>query len=461
SGKMFGQPSATTSKSMFGQPATATPTSGSLFGQPATTTATSGSLFGQPATTTATTSGKGLFGQPVAATTTTSGGGLFGQPAAATTNTSGGGLFGQPATTTATSGSLFGQPATTTATTSGGSLFGQPAAATTTTSGKGLFGQPVAATTTTSGGGLFGQPATTTATSGSLFGQPASTGNGSVFGQTNQTWISGNIGGQSKPSQSQQADTNASLFGKNSTQQQQTIPGVLIDTSNIRGTTRFNDLKEELQKQLMEIDTIIQAQIQLKNDCDAIMPAHESQLTQIPIDVEFCQRKLVGVDNAADSDIHAISAVQKLIKNDAEAAKLSFAAIDILKLPPQYHLPGVWSPKNNNRGGSGETEGIVGLFSQTADELSAKLATYQKHISEIEQHLRGVEANSAHQINTLAAKKNGNTFSEESSFDQLAGVLRDFETGLLNIAGKVGETRKGVTALQLNQFFPAASNNRI
>ncbi|RKF83865.1 Nucleoporin NUP49 [Golovinomyces cichoracearum] len=410
-----------------------------------------------------------MFGQPATATS----GNLFGQPAAAATTTSTGGLFGQPAaaTTTTSTGSLFSQPATATPTT--GNLFGQPAAATTTTSTGGLFGQPTAATTTTSTGSLFGQPAAATNTStGNLFGQPASTGNGSVFGQTNQTQnIFGNIGGQNKQTQSQQADTNAGLFGKNSTgglslgqnstQQQQTIPGVLIDTSNIRGTTRFNDLKEELQKQLMEIDTMIQAQIQLKNDCDAIMPAHESQLTQIPIDVEFCQRKLVGVDNAADSDIHAISAVQKLIKNDAEAAKLSFAAIDILKLPPQYHLAGVWSPKNNNRGGSGETEGIVGLFSQTADELSAKLATYQKHISEIEQHLRGVEANSAHQINNLAAKKNGNTFTEESSFDQLAGVLRDFETGLLNIAGKVGETRKGVTALQLNQFFPASSNNRI
>lgn len=237
------------------------------------------------------------------------------------------------------------------------------------------------------------------------------------------------------------------------------MPGVLIDVSNIRGTTRFNDLQEDLRKQIMEIDTMIQSQIQLKNDCDAIMPAHDSQLSQIPIDVEFCQRKLIGVDNAADSDIHAISAVQKLIKSDAKAAKLSFAAIDILRLPPQYHMSGVWPPKTNSRS-NGEAGDIVEFFSQTADEMSTKLAMYHKHISEIEQHLRGVEANSAHQLSLLVAKKNGNSSIEESSFDQLAGVLRDFETGLLNVAGKVGATRKGVTALQLNQLSSPISNPR-
>jgi nucleoporin p58/p45 len=77
-------------------------------------------------------------------------------------------------------------------------------------------------------------------------------------------------------------------LGQSTNQQQQTVPGVRIDVTNIRGTTRFNDLHEDLQKQISFLDDFIQAQIQLKNDCDAIMPSHDSQLAQVPNDVEFC-----------------------------------------------------------------------------------------------------------------------------------------------------------------------------
>ncbi|RKF61031.1 Nucleoporin NUP49 [Erysiphe neolycopersici] len=398
-----------------------------------------GSTLNQPATT------GGLFGTATATTTTPQTGGLFGSNSTAQVPTQGGG-FGS---LKPLSGNVFGQSTLT-------SSQAQPTASTT------LNPTPAIS---------FGSNAPTQA-SGSFaaLGQQANATNVGGFGQANQNQSTiGTFGIQDKASQPQSSNTGAGLFGNSllygsSTiqplnQQPQTIPGVLIDASNVRGTTRYNDLKEELQKQLMEIDTMIEAQIQLKNQCDAIMPAHEVQLSQIPDDVEFCRRKRIGVDNTADSDIHAISEVQKLIKSDAEAAKLSFAAIDMLRLPPQYHIPGVLSPKATNRG-SGGYEDIVGFFSQTADELSDKLATFKKHLSEIEQHLRGVEANSAHQINVLVARKKGNSPAEESSFDQLASVLRDFETGLLNVAGKVGETRKGVTTLQLNQFCPTINNSR-
>ncbi|POS88234.1 hypothetical protein EPUL_000133, partial [Erysiphe pulchra] len=308
--------------------------------------------------------------------------------------------------------------------------------------------QPTATTTSNPTAALSFGSIAPTQTSGSFTasGQQFNTTNVGSFGQNNQNQSTfGTFGSQNKALQPQQSNIGSGLFGNSllygsSTnqplnQQLQTIPGVLIDASNVRGTTRYNDLKEELQKQLMEVDTMIEAQIQLKNQCDAIMPAHEVQLSQIPDDVEFCRRKRIGVDNTADFDIHAISEVQKLIKCDAEAAKLSFAAIDMLRLPPQYHIPGVLSPKATNTG-SGGYEDIVGFFSQTADELSEKLTTFKKHLSEIEQHLRGVEANSAHQINVLVARKKGNSPTEESSFDQLASVLRDFETGLLIVAGK-------------------------
>lgn len=245
-------------------------------------------------------------------------------------------------------------------------------------------------------------------------------------------------------------------LGQSTNQQQQSVPGVRIDMSNIRSTTRFNDLHDDIQKEIMNIDNVIQTQIRLKNDCDAIMPKHDEQLAQIPTDVEFCRRKLIGFENASDSDVHSIAVVQRFIRTDAEHAKLSFKAIDNLKLPPQYHTPGIWSskgsPSNNEANGSGDAQNIVGFFSSTADELANTLEKYQKQILEIEQHLRSVEATSAQQINALVAKRNGISNGQDDPMEQLTGALRDFESSLLGVASKVGGVREGVQGLQLGRY---------
>ena len=239
---------------------------------------------------------------------------------------------------------------------------------------------------------------------------------------------------------------------------QQTIPGVRIDTANIRGTTRFNDLHEDLQKQIINMDEVIQAQIRLKNDCDAIMPSHETQLSGIPHDVDFIRRKLIGVESALEQDAKAIDSAQDLIKIDAEHAKLSFKAIDNLKLPPQYHNPGIWSAKStssDNRShsnGEGEAQDLIGFFSTTADEQAKTLEKYQKLMTEIEQHLRGVEASSAQQINSLIAKRNGGLAGQDDPVQELGAILRELEQSILGVAGKVGSAREAMQTLQLGAF---------
>jgi nucleoporin p58/p45 len=250
--------------------------------------------------------------------------------------------------------------------------------------------------------------------------------------------------------------TGGLTLGQNN--QQQTVPGVTIDMSNIRSTTRFGDLHQDIKKEIENIDAVIQAQIRMKNDCDAIMKAHDSQLAQIPHDVEFCQRKLIGVQNAGAGDVYSINLVKKYIDTDVQHAKLSFKAIDNLKLPPQYHNSGIWSTKTTSSGnqvqsnGEGGAQDMVSFFSSTADELAATLASYQKHIVEIEQHLRGVEGSSAAQLNTLIAKRNGSFAGIEDPMEQLTGALRDFEESLLGVAGNVGAAREGVQGLQLGRL---------
>jgi nucleoporin p58/p45 len=95
---------------------------------------------------------------------------------------------------------------------------------------------------------------------------------------------------------------------------------------------------------------------------------------------------------------------------------------------------------------------MVTFFSTTAEELGATLASYQKHIVEIEQHLRGVEASSASQLNSLIAKRNGSFGNTEDPMEQLTGALRDFEESLLGVAANVGAAREGVQGLQLGRF---------
>jgi len=344
-------------------------------------------------------------------------------------------------------------------------------------------------------GSLFGGGTTTQPTqTGSLFGGGTqATQTGSIFsGSSSQnptkptptlTW--GGLGNnqnqntnqpQSQPqqpslfnaSQQQQPQTQTSsilgggtlggglTMGQSTNQPSQTVPGVTIDASQIRSTTRFNDLHENIQKSIMDFDKVIQAQIQLKYDCDAIMPSHNNQLSNVPHDVDFLTRKLNRAENAMETDAESIALVREYLKTDVENAKLSFRAIDNLKLPAQYHNPGIWSktaPTNaSQRNGEGESQDIVGLFSTTADESSEKLAKYQKNLSEIEQHLRGVEASSAQQMNALIVRRNGGAGSQDDPLQELAAVLREFESGILGVAGQVGSAREGMQRLQLGDF---------
>ena len=257
---------------------------------------------------------------------------------------------------------------------------------------------------------------------------------------------------------SQTGGFGGSRLGQQSQQQQQTVPGVRIDMSNIRGTTRFTDLHEDIQKEINNLDTFIQAQINMSNQCRAIMPNHESQLLQVPHDYEFCRRKKIGVDNSQDSDIQSIAQAGQLVKVDAEAATLSFRAIDNLKLPPQYHNSGMWSnpsPKDGSSKTDADAQDVVGFFSKTADDLKVTLDKYQSHITEIEQHLRGVEGASAQQINALVARKHGSSRTQVDPVEDLAAVLREFEQSLLGVAGRVGGAREAVQSAQLDGFMPA------
>jgi nucleoporin p58/p45 len=274
--------------------------------------------------------------------------------------------------------------------------------------------------------------------------------------QQQQQQPGGLFGSLNRPAQPLNANAFGNSLGglKMGQSQAQTVPGVRIDVSQMKGTTRFNDLHEDLQKQIENIDKIILAQQALCADCEAIMPSHANQLSSIPSDVDFVSRKLIGVESSLEADAEAVALVGQLVKSDAENAKLSFKAIDNLKLPPQYHQ-GNWiansavNPSSQSQD-SGAPQDLVSFFSQTADEMSATLQKYQDYISEIEQHLRSVEAATMMQAQQLNGNGHGDNIGQQQR--ELAAVLREFEAGIRRVAGEVAEARGGVEGLLLGSF---------
>jgi nucleoporin p58/p45 len=226
--------------------------------------------------------------------------------------------------------------------------------------------------------------------------------------------------------------------------------------TNVRGTTRFNDLQDELQKQIAQVDDAIQSFIQQKNDLDAFMPAHGDKLSSVPSDVKFVTRKYEGVSNALQSDAQSIEVVRNYVKQDADHARLSFRAIDNLKLPSQYHTSGLWPqrPQNGNTANN-ETDGqdLVGFFSQAADETEEQLKRYKNNISEVESHMHGVQASLVEQLQKAMASKNGGPTGTDEKLAELGAVLRDFEMGILKVASEVGSLKEDMTRLQLGEFI--------
>ncbi|KAI1765422.1 hypothetical protein GGR53DRAFT_265399 [Hypoxylon sp. FL1150] len=427
---------------LFGAASNTQPAGSNLFGNASSTPKPS--LFGNNASTANNT-------QPQQPTS------IFGGASTATTQPqqAGTGMFGgtNPATTQPQqAGGLFQtQPQTQTQTQNTGTsgLFGNTAGQT-----------PAAGTGAT--GGLFGntanpsQPAANNAGT-SIFGQAAQQPKPNLFGNT----LSQPAQPQTTPlAQPQPQQPGLSLgglgltMGQSSTQQ--TVPGVRIDVSNLKGTTRFNDLQEDLQKNIEQVDTFIQQQMRNKEEVDSFVPGHREMLESLPGDVNFVAKKYESAHSALASAAQSIEAARGLVGQDVDHARLSFRAIDNLKLPEQYHTAGIWSPRQQPAGTANtEADGqdLVGFFSKAADDMEGQVKRYESNMTEIEMHMHGVSDGLVEQLQKMMANKNGATSGPNEKAQELAMVLRELQQGILKVASDVAGAREGVTQLQLGNFI--------
>ncbi|MCJ1433361.1 hypothetical protein MMC27_002721 [Xylographa pallens] len=292
----------------------------------------------------------------------------------------------------------------------------------------------------------------------------------SIFGPTQSQYS-----GQQRPnllSQSSNMSTSQlqkSIFSTSIgqySQAQQTIPGVRINLSELRPTTRFNDLHDDIQKIIENVDNFILNQIYLSEQCDGTMPKVESAVAFIPNDVEFCARRLDTMQQALENDAGAIETGRELVEKDAAHARLSFKTIQNLRMPQQFQHANLWNqpqpPQNigsvlqdGNIEPSGSAD-LVSYFSNQADEMARTLGTFQSHIAEVEIYLQGLEASTVQQMQRLQFTKNrdGGQRSADDQVRELAAVLREFEGGILGVAGKVGGVREKVQEAMLSEGTP-------
>ncbi|KAF2268808.1 hypothetical protein CC78DRAFT_529787 [Lojkania enalia] len=420
---------------------------------------TSGTLFGNNNASSAPQSTGGLFGSTSQPQT----GGLFGASSAAqASQPPQPGLFGQ---------AQAQQPQTQSSQPSAG-LFGglnKPAASSATAQpGGGLFGGVLGGVQPSQSGGLLG-------------GQQQQQQKPSLFGSSQQTATPSLFGGNTQQ-QPQQLTSTPSLFS--STQQNQPQQSGLFSSMNqnqpfklgshtvsgapslsalqqpvqtsyesIKGTTRFNDLHPDIQRDIETLDNMIQHHISNCAKVRETLPRTEEQVASLAPDVAYIQQFLLTVELGLDNDSSSIAFLKDLVNKDIEDATLSFRAITNLQLPAQFHYANrtnlttpATGPSANPAANLDEPDAtkpvdLISYFSRRADDLAKTLDLYQRQIREIEAHLRTMEAGTVEKAQQLTGSRNG----VRDQRRELVDALKAIEGAILEAAKKVGQTRDMVT----------------
>ena len=230
----------------------------------------------------------------------------------------------------------------------------------------------------------------------------------------------------------------------------------------MKSTTRFNDLYEGLQKEIENIDVFILRQIHFHDECETLIPKIGETVNYIPGDVTFCTSKLDAMERALETDAAAIDSAKDLVRKEVDDARLSFKAIHSLRLPAQLQQSSSWNSASMTAGTSLSAEDdktasadLISYFSRHTEDMGRKLDGLTKNLQDIESYLAGVEAQQSTQLQTahFSRGRDGGVKSAEEQVRELAGVLREFEGGILGVAGKVGAARESAQELMLGESF--------
>lgn len=237
---------------------------------------------------------------------------------------------------------------------------------------------------------------------------------------------------------------------------QQTVPGVRVDLANVKGTTKFNDLTPEIQKEIEQCDNVIQM---FKGQADQIaqfMAGHRGDLDRLTHDVEWLKRKFDGVKTTLEDDVKTVAHLKTLVRSDADIAKAAFSGAEQLKLPAHYHT--TWltankpAAKSKGEGEDPALEDCITLFSREADRLNELHRFQIQKIKEMEQHMPGVENGLYERMTSL--RDGAPQLAGFGYAVQLLDVVKALGDEIVRAAGQIIVTREQLTELQLRPIAP-------
>ena len=244
------------------------------------------------------------------------------------------------------------------------------------------------------------------------------------------------------------------------TVEQQAVPGVRINLSELRTTTRFNDLYEGVQKEIEAIDTFIYNQIKLAEECEALIPHNTDTIASIPPDVALCESKMETLERALEADAAAIDDAKSLARKDTEAARLSFKAISTIRMPTHLQSGGLFRSSASSattfagtKDNSSTSTNLLSYFNTQTNEMSKKLNAIKNQLSEVESYLSLVEEHQVAQIQStrLTHGRNRGVKSAEDQIKEMAGALQSFEGGILSVASRLTSTRESLGGLIMGE----------
>ena len=283
------------------------------------------------------------------------------------------------------------------------------------------------------------------------------------FATSSANRTSSNMFGTMQNSQAGSQMPSNSIFSNSIGQQHQqsSIPGVRISVNELRPTTRFNDLHDDLQRVIEYVDAFILNMIHWQQQCEAANANLDSMCQALGPDAEHCSKSLDVVQQSLENDAESIAVAKKSVSNNAANAQLSFKVINNLRLPQQFHHSNLWEnvavPRHiestdfDGNTSHGSSRNLHEYFAGNADSLTQSLGSYQRSIAEVESYLKGIEVTLAQQLQQMSFDRQSNLTgrSPEDQLRQLAAVLREFESGILGVATQVGGVREATQRAML------------
>jgi nucleoporin p58/p45 len=270
-----------------------------------------------------------------------------------------------------------------------------------------------------------------------------------------------------------------------------------IDLEHLRPTTKFDQLTEDLQREIVNLDSAILNEMTRCHEVSDLLPSIAASGSNIPNDVAYVAQKLEEVETGLENDAEDIQNLKdQTVKKDANEAKVCFREVDRLKMPSQYQasvtgpatslssgvygghgLSGWWNhPQTSQRsirggtgaGGSrilqlpgdededaraGGPTNLVDFFDRRAEEMKKALAENKSLLSEIEVFVTGVESKIAAKQREVMGRdgRPSGIHGEEDQVGLLRYVFGEFERSLYEVADKVGGARDGVQELVLGE----------